>query len=137
MSASTYTVDAEALPPRPAWPFRLWGFCARQPLGAAGAFVVVTMVFLALFAEVVSPFDPEANDYEAMLVAPGWAHWFGTDQFGRDILTRIIYGAQTALFVGFVCAFVGATSGLILGVTSAYFGGDILTRIIYSAVCAP
>ena len=58
-----------------------------------------------------------------MLSPPSADFWLGTDQFGRDILTRIIYGAQTALFVGFVCAFVGATSGLILGVTSAYFGG--------------
>lgn len=123
MLSATHVLDDGMVPPRRAWPFRLLRFCARQPLGAAGALVVVSMVFLALFAEVVTPYDPEANDYEAMLVAPSWAHWFGTDQFGRDILTRIIYGAQTALFVGFACAFVGATTGLILGVTSAYFGG--------------
>lgn len=123
MLISTHVADAEPLPPRRAWPLRLWRYCVQHPLGAAGALVVVAMVFLALFAQVVTPYDPEANDYEAMLVPPSWAHWFGTDQFGRDILTRIIYGARTALFVGFVCAFVGATSGLILGVTSAYFGG--------------
>jgi peptide/nickel transport system permease protein len=123
MRSATQIAALETLPPRRAWPFRLLSFCAWQPLGAAGAFVVVSMVFLALFADVVTPYDPEANDYEAMLIAPSWAHWFGTDQFGRDILTRIIYGAQTALFVGFACAFVGATTGLILGVSSAYFGG--------------
>ena len=58
-----------------------------------------------------------------MLTPPGWQFWLGTDQFGRDILTRIIFGARTALFVGFSCAIIGATVGLVFGVTSAYFGG--------------
>ena len=58
-----------------------------------------------------------------MHVAPNWAHWFGTDQFGRDILTRLVYGARTALFVGFAASSIGATVGLVLGVSSAYFGG--------------
>jgi peptide/nickel transport system permease protein len=58
-----------------------------------------------------------------MHVAPSAEHWFGTDQFGRDVLSRIIFGARTAMLVGFVSAFIGATLGLVLGVASAYFGG--------------
>ena len=95
----------------------------KYPLGAAGALVVVVMIFLAVFANFLSPYDPESNDFEHMLTPPGLQYWLGTDQFGRDILTRIIFGARTALFVGFSCAIIGATVGLVFGVASAYFGG--------------
>jgi peptide/nickel transport system permease protein len=95
----------------------------RQPIGAAALLVVVIMVLMALFADWIAPYDPTANDFAAMHKPPSEAHWLGTDQFGRDLLARIIYGARTALFVGFVSAFFGATVGLVLGITSAYFGG--------------
>lgn len=95
----------------------------RQPLGAVGALIVFILVFLSVFASVITGFDPIENNFEDMLVPPGADYWLGTDQFGRDILTRLIYGAQTALFVGLACAFTGATTGLVLGVASAYFGG--------------
>ena len=95
----------------------------RQPLGAAGALIVVIMVVAAVLADVIAPYDPVVNAYDRIHLAPSLENWLGTDQFGRDILTRIIYGARTALFVGFSCAFVGATTGLVLGVASAYFGG--------------
>ena len=108
---------------RKPWYVRFGDLMRRQPLGAAGAFVVVLMVLATIFAEVLSPYDPEMISFESMLVPPSVDHWMGTDAFGRDILTRIIYGARTALFVGFTAAFVGATLGLILGVASAYFGG--------------
>ncbi len=109
--------------PRRSLAARIWSLCRRQPLGAAGALVVIVMVVLAVFAPWLSPYDPEANSFEHMLSPPGGEFWMGTDQFGRDILTRIIYGARTALFVGFTCAFIGSTAGLVLGVASAYFGG--------------
>ena len=107
---------------------KTWGEMAmkmtrKYPLGAFGAVIVVVMIFLAIFANVISPYDPEANAFEFMLTAPDWQFWLGTDQFGRDILTRIIYGSRTALFVGFSCAIIGASVGLVLGVGSAYFGG--------------
>jgi peptide/nickel transport system permease protein len=95
----------------------------KQPLGAVGLILVVAMVVMAVFADYISPYDPELNDFAAMLVAPGADYWLGTDQFGRDIMTRLIYGARTALFVGFTASFVGAGIGLVLGVMSAYFGG--------------
>ncbi|NIM29186.1 MAG: ABC transporter permease subunit [Gammaproteobacteria bacterium] len=112
---------------------KLAGLCRRQPLGAAGALVVIAMIVMAVFANLISPYDPELAAFENMLQAPNADYWFGTDQFGRDILTRLIYGARTALFVGFTCAFIGATGGLVLGVASAYFGGRfdlILQRIM-------
>ena len=95
----------------------------KQPLGTVGFLVVIAMIVMAVFANYLTPYDPEENDFASMLVAPGWEFLLGTDQFGRDILTRLIYGARTALFVGFVASFVGATLGLVLGVMSAYFGG--------------
>ena len=108
---------------RKPWYVKLGDLMRRQPLGTAGAFVVILMVLATIFAEVISPYDPELISFESMLVPPSGDHWMGTDAFGRDILTRIIYGARTALFVGFTAAFVGSTLGLILGVASAYFGG--------------
>lgn len=94
-----------------------------HPLGTAGALIVLAMFFLSIFAEVITVFDPELNAFEDMLLPPGAPYYLGTDQFGRDVLTRLIYGARTALFVGFTAAFIGAFSGLVLGVASAYFGG--------------
>ena len=98
-------------------------FLRKQPLGAAGLLVVLVMIVVAIFASYLSTLDPEANSFESMLVAPGADHFLGTDEFGRDVLTRIMYGARTALFVGLTSAFIGSTIGLVLGVASAYFGG--------------
>ena len=99
------------------------GFCRNQPLGAAGALIVIVMILAAIFADFITVYDPEQISFEAMLVAPGLEHPLGTDNYGRDILTRVIYGARTALVVGFVAAFIGSFGGLVLGVASAYFGG--------------
>ncbi len=102
---------------------KTWDLIRRKPLGAAGAFAVLFLLLVAALADFITVYDPVKNSFESMHVPPNAAHWFGTDQFGRDILTRIIYGARTALLVGFVASFVGSTLGLVLGVTSAYFGG--------------
>ncbi|MBM2803563.1 MAG: transporter permease [Deltaproteobacteria bacterium] len=100
-------------------------FARQRPLGAIGAAIVFVMIFAAALAGVVAPFDPLATDYGAMLQAPSAAHWFGTDAFGRDVFSRIIYGSRTALWVGFASSFVGATLGAIIGLASAYFGGKV------------
>ncbi len=105
------------------WCASVWEFARRRPLGAAGAAIVIIMAVAAALAPVVAPYDPLATDYSAMLAAPSSAHWLGTDAFGRDVLSRIIYGARTALTVGIVSALLGATLGAIVGVGSAYFGG--------------
>jgi len=98
-------------------------FIVYQPLGALGLAVIILMCFAAAFANLVAPYDPLQVDYGAMLAAPSWQHPFGTDSFGRDVLSRIIYGARTALAVGFLSSILGSTIGAVIGVTSAYFGG--------------
>ncbi len=110
----------------------------RQPLGAAGGLVVILMIFAALFADQIDMYDPEINDFGAMLVAPSLDHLFGTDEFGRDIYSRIVHGARTAMLVGFTAAILGSTIGLLIGVTSAYFGGwvDIIVQRVVDILIA-
>ena len=122
MTAAT-SIESAQLPPKKSLFTIVWRWCKRQPLGAASAAVLVGIILVAVFADFVAPYDPTLNDFANMLTAPGADFLLGTDQFGRDVLSRIIYGAQTALFVGFTAAFFGSTIGLILGVTSAYLGG--------------
>jgi peptide/nickel transport system permease protein len=100
-------------------------FTRQRPLGAVGAAIIVIMVAAAVLAGFVAPYDPLTTDYASMLQAPSSFHWFGTDSFGRDVFTRILYGSRTALWIGFASSFLGATLGGIIGVTSAYFGGKI------------
>jgi peptide/nickel transport system permease protein len=133
--------DASAidqLPPRPSRLAVLWQFCRQNPLGAAGGFVVILMIAMAALADLVTVYDPTSNNFGVMLVPPSADYWLGTDQFGRDLYTRIVYGARTALLVGFVSSFVGATIGLILGVASAYFGGkfDLLFQRVMDVLMA-
>jgi len=100
-------------------------FVSTKPLGAGGAVIILTMMFVAFFAQALAPYDPYLGDYGLQFARPSAAHWFGTDEFGRDILSRIMYGARIALFVGFAASFSGCTLGLLLGVLSAYSGGKV------------
>ncbi len=138
MSTPEVVVATEELEQHESLLARAWDLCRRQPLGAFGALMVLVTIFLAVFANVLTPYDPEAASWEHQLTAPNAQFPFGTDHFGRDILTRIIYGARTALFVGFTASFVGATLGLVLGVASAYFGGtfDIIVQRVVDVVLA-
>jgi peptide/nickel transport system permease protein len=111
--------------PRARWPAAAVEFCRRRPLGAIGAAIIVVMLLVAVLAPLIAPHDPLHTDFGAMLSAPSAEHWLGTDTFGRDVLSRLIYGSRTALLVGFGASLVGATLGAILGVASAYFGGRI------------
>lgn len=120
---SVTTITSPGVAPRESRGSALLGFCRAQPLGAAGALVILLMALAAIFAERIAPFEPEVIDFAAMLSAPSFEHPFGTDAFGRDILTRIIYGARTALTIGFISSFIGCSLGSLLGITSAYFGG--------------
>ena len=100
-------------------------FTRQRPLGALGAAIIVIMIMAAVLAGFVAPYDPLTTDYASMLQAPSSSHWFGTDSFGRDVFTRILYGSRTALWIGFASSFLGATVGGIIGITSAYFRGKI------------
>ncbi|HEY7650971.1 MAG TPA: ABC transporter permease [Methylomirabilota bacterium] len=112
-------------PSRRVWIGASLDFTRRRPLGAIGAVIVLTMLLVAVTATVIAPYDPLAVDFGSMLAAPSTDHWLGTDAYGRDVLSRLIYGSRTALIVGFGAAFFGATLGAVLGVASAYFGGRI------------
>jgi len=105
-------------------PILLW-FLRKKPLGGAGGLIIAGMAVVALAAGVVAPYDPLQTDFGAMLGPPSLAHWLGTDAFGRDVLSRLIHGARTALLVGFASSFLGATAGALIGLTSAYLGGRV------------
>jgi peptide/nickel transport system permease protein len=100
-------------------------FIRTKPLGAAGAAVILAMMFVAAFAGTLARYDPYQGDYALQFARPSAEHWLGTDEFGRDLLTRIMYGARIALFVGFTASFAGCTLGALLGVLSAYWGGTV------------
>ncbi len=121
--ATTTPIPVETAPAAPRRRNAVLGFCIAQPLGAAGLLVIIIMGLAAIFAEAIAPYEPEVINFGAMLTAPSLEHPFGTDAFGRDILTRIIYGARTALTIGFLSSFIGCTLGGLLGIASAYFGG--------------
>src|SRR5215471_7840815 len=100
-----------------------WKFVRTKPLGAAGAVLILVMALAALGADFIAPYDAYELNQRLQFHAPTLAHWLGTDEFGRDVLTRLIYGARIALFIGFASSLIGATAGAILGVVSAYLGG--------------
>jgi len=110
-------------------PILLW-FLRKKPLGGAGGLIIAGMAVVALAAGLVAPYDPLETDFGAMLGPPSLAHWLGTDAFGRDVLSRLIHGARTALLVGFASSFLGATAGALIGLTSGYLGGwvDLYTQ---------
>ncbi len=111
-------------PRRTVWQSAL-RFCRREPLGTFGLLLVIIMALTGFSAEWIAPYNPTANDFAAMTEPPSLEHLLGTDQFGRDLMSRIIHGARTALIVGLTSAIFGGFSGLVLGVSSAYFGGKI------------
>ena len=100
-------------------------FVRTQPLGALAVLVILGMLVCAVFANEIAAYDPEAIDFDSMLAAPSGAHPLGTDAFGRDILSRLIHGARTALAIGFLSSFIGCTIGGAIGLISAYFGGRV------------
>ena len=92
-------------------------------LATSGAAMIVVLVALALFASWIAPQDPAHIDLPARLMGPSAAHWFGTDELGRDILSRIIYGARISMLVGTCVVATSLTLGLILGSIAGYYGG--------------
>jgi peptide/nickel transport system permease protein len=120
----TAAITVDFVPRRGIW-YAFSSFVRRQPVGSIGMFLVLAFGIAGILAPWVAPYNPTANDFAAMTEPPSWQHWLGTDQLGRDLLSRILYGAQTAFVVGLTSALIGGISGLVLGVGSAYFGGRI------------
>src|SRR5947199_7886312 len=97
--ALTHATATAELAPRLTVAEEVAKFVRTKPLGAAGAAIILAMMAVAGFAEPLAPYDPYRGDYGLQFARPSADHWFGTDEFGRDILSRIMYGARIALFV--------------------------------------
>jgi peptide/nickel transport system permease protein len=94
-----------------------------NPLAVAGAFIVVLLFVVAFAAPVIAPWDPYEFDAKHVLEAPSASHWLGTDGLGRDVLSRMLYGARVSLLVGFVAVGIATAIGLTLGALAGFFGG--------------
>lgn len=119
------TVKEADLKARKRWDEHVLDFCRHKPLGAIGGLLILFMIFLAIFAPFVSPYDPYQVRPDQTLAPPGSEFWLGTDNAGRDILSRIIYGARVSLWVGIVSVGLGVFFGTLLGLLSGYWGGKI------------
>lgn len=110
-------------------PSSLLKFVREQPLGALGFIIILVMFAAAIFAPFVAPYAPEDVDFAASPAlgggGPSAEHWLGADPFGRDILSRLIFGARTALSIGFLSAFFGCSIGAVVGTISAFAGGRV------------
>jgi peptide/nickel transport system permease protein len=108
------------------------GRVLRSPLGVAGFVIVLLSVFVAIFANFLAPYSPYEQHLDQSLRGPSAKHWLGQDDLGRDILSRIIFGARISLLVGFLTVGISALVGSVIGAISGYFGGwidEILMRI--------
>lgn len=118
----------------------LWSFCQLQPLAAASLLLILAFIAAGIFARQIAPFDPLDVDYGSILAPPDAVHLFGTDAFGRDILSRLIHGARSALTIGTISALLGCSAGAVVGIFSAYFGGRfdaILQRVLELLLAFP
>jgi peptide/nickel transport system permease protein len=107
-----------------------WRTLRKNELALAGGVVVVLLVILALLAPVLSPHDPHRPNVKKMLENPSPRHLLGTDQLGRDVLSRMIYGSRVSLAVGFVSVGIATAIGLVLGSLAGYHGGLVDATIM-------
>jgi len=119
---------------------RTWRRFRRHKLALVGATFLLALIFIAIFAPIISPYDPYAIDLSAYRTPPSYAHWLGTDTAGRDVLTRLIYASRVSLLVGLGAVSIYVTIGTILGAISGYYGGwidHIIMRIADAVLCFP
>jgi len=118
-----------AVPRLPAWSALGW-FCRRKPLGAVGGALMLVVALGAVFAGSLAAYDPIETDAAHTLEPPGARHWLGSDHLGRDVYSRIVYGARVSLVVGLLSTVLGSVVGGLIGLLSGYFGGkaDLLAQ---------
>lgn len=121
------TPAAEAPPDSP-WR-QAWGMLRRRPVALASALVLLVVVVAAVFAPWVAPYDPLATSWSLVRKAPSAAHWFGTDEVGRDVLSRVIWGARASLSAGLIAVAIAVLVGVPLGMLAGYVGG-VLDSVI-------
>ena len=126
---STATIRGSAATSQGATKWRrvqtLWNLMKRKPLGATAASIILLIVFTAIFADVLAPYDPLFTHPEIRLAPPSWQHPFGTDDIGRDVFSRIIYGARISLWVGLLAVGIGTLAGTIIGLICGYWEGRV------------
>lgn len=113
----------------PVRPGGLWLAFTRNRLSWVGLVLLAVIVLIAIFAPLLAPFDPMEQNIVARLEPPSAEFWLGTDSYGRDVLSRLIYGARISLFVGFVAILIAMVVGTLIGVISGYVGG-VLDQIV-------
>ncbi|RAM58269.1 D-ala-D-ala transporter subunit, partial [Mesotoga sp. SC_4PWL113PWK15] len=97
----------------------------KSRLTMIGSAIILIFLLMAAFAPLIAPFDPVQQNLQNKLQAPSWQHLFGTDQFGRDIFSRVIIGSRIALWIIFLVSVISGSIGIIVGVTAGYFGGVV------------
>lgn len=103
----------------------LFDFIKNKPLGAVGAAVFILMILVAIFAPFISPFDPVTTHIRERLAQPSLTHILGTDELGRDLLSRLIYGTRVSIMVGVLSSVIGSLIGAFIGIPSGYVGGRV------------
>ncbi|GAC1417110.1 MAG: ABC transporter permease [Candidatus Velthaea sp.] len=103
----------------------VWRRFSRTPAPLIGAGIVATILVVAVFAPLLTPYDPLGQNFAQQTAGPGSAHWFGTDKLGRDLFTRIVYGARISIRIGFVAVGLAITSGTFVGLVAGYVGGRV------------
>ena len=111
-------------PKRSFWS-HLASFFRNKPLAAFGAVVAGILIVIAVLAPFITPHDPDRSNSKDRHATPNTENWFGTDDFGRDVFSRLIMGARISIRVGVISAFAGCAIGLLVGMISAYFGGAV------------
>jgi peptide/nickel transport system permease protein len=113
----------------------LWQFCRHKPLGALGAVIVVGLLAMAVFAPWIAPYQYDETIPGARMKAPGAQFWMGTDNLGRDVYSRVVYGAAVSVTVGFGAVLLANVLATVIGITSGYFGGayDICVQRVVDA----
>jgi len=142
VSEITLPEEAEAPPeilPAPASHGRVVGLVLRHPGIAIGGALIAVMTFLAIAAPWLGTVDPEALDPANMLIGPSAGHWFGTDMLGRDIYSRVLYGARVSLVVGFAVAALSSVGGMAIGLVSGFIRplDPVLMRIMDGVMAIP
>jgi peptide/nickel transport system permease protein len=115
------------------WDSVFWRQLQRNQLALAGGVVVLVLGLAAVLAPLLAPYDPAAYDVKQILLPPGPAHWFGTDQIGRDVFSRMLYGARISMAVGFVSVGIAVLVGTLIGTVAAFYGGrvdELLMRFV-------
>ena len=117
-----------------------WEMFSKNKLALTGSAIVLSLLVVSIFAPWIAPYDPGAIDLKHVLAPPSAQHWFGTDQLGRDVLSRMIWGARISLKVGFVATGLAILIGMLLGAVAGYYGGwidTLIMRFVDIMLCFP